>query len=127
MAREGIYIGNDEVVARYIGNKLIWEIPLIEVSHFENFNDWVSDGETRLIRRFNVHKSPGETQQQDYDYNAFKVKINGKMYDIKGVQMVVQDFYRVWNYSFIITFKNKSDRDEVARMYQKDIYLYKRG
>ena len=25
MAREGIYIGNKEVVERYIGNKLVWE------------------------------------------------------------------------------------------------------
>ena len=126
MAREGIYIGNDEVVARYIGNKLIWEIPLIEVGHFENFNDWVSGGET-LTRSFTIRKNYGESRQPDYNYNASKAKINGKFYDIKKAEMVVQDFYSVWNYAFIITFKNISDRDEVARMSQKDIYLYKRG
>lgn len=126
MAREGIYIGNDEVVARYIGNNLIWEIPLIQVGHFENFNDWVSGGET-LTRSFTVRKSYGESRQPDYNYHASKAKINGKFYDIKKAEMVVQDFYSAWHYAFIITFKNISDRDEVARMSQKDIYLYKRG
>lgn len=127
MAREGIYIGNNEVVARYVGTTLVWELALVEAAHFENLNGWVSYGEIILKRSFYVNKTPGETKQPDYDYNVSKAKVNGKMYDIEGCQIFIQDLYSRWNYNFIITFKNKSDRDEVSRMSQKDIYLYKRG
>lgn len=127
MTRECIYVGDNEIIARYVGTKLVWELKTVKVAHFENFDDWVIDGETNLRRSFNVQKAFGDTQQPDLNYNAFKAKVNGKFYDIKGAEFVVKDWYSVWYYSFIITFKNKSDRDEVARMYQKDIYLYKRG
>lgn len=127
MTRECIYVGDNEIIARYVGTKLIWELVTLEVAHFENLDGWASEGETNLIRSFNVQKAFGDTQQPDLNYNAFKAKVNGKFYDIKGAELVVKDWHSAWHYSFIITFKNRSDRDEVARMYQKDIYLYKRG
>ena len=127
MARECIYVGNNEIIARYIGTTLVWELSLAEAAHFENFPDWRNENETILFRNFSVQKQFGDTQQPDYNYNAVKAKINGKFYDIQGAELVVQDLYSSWSYTFIITFKNKSDRDEVARMYQKDIYLYRRG
>ena len=127
MDRECIYVGDNEIIARYVGTKLIWELVTVEVAHFENLSGWTSEGETNLIRSFNVQKEFGDTQQPDFNYNAFKAKVNGKFYDIKGAELVVQDWHSAWHFSFIITFKNRSDRDEVDRMYQKDIYLYKRG
>lgn len=127
MVRKGIYVNGKEIVARYVGDKLLWERPLIQIAHFENFYDWVSYGEIVLRRSFNVNKRNIEGQQISYDYKASKARINGKLYDIQGAQMNVSDGGSVWEYNFIIIFENRTTRDEVARMYQKDIYLYKRG
>ena len=100
---------------------------LIEVAHFQNFYDWKSYGDIILRRIFKVSKSYGDTQPPSYDYNASKAKINGKMYNIQGAQMVVSDSGDKWEYMFMILFEYRTDRDEVSRMYQKDIYLYRRG
>ena len=131
MARKGIYVNNKEIVARYIGDKLVWEKQkLIEVAHFQNFYDWESYGDIILRRILKVSKSYGDTQdtqQSSYDYNASKAKINGKMYNIQGAQMTVSDLGDKWEYMFMILFKDRINRDEVSRMYQKDIYLYRRG
>nr|DAQ66097.1 MAG TPA: hypothetical protein [Caudoviricetes sp.] len=127
MTRECIYVGDNEIIERYVGTTLVWEAKLVEVAHFENLDGWTSYGEIILRRHFYVNKSIGEAQQESYDYNASKAKINGKLYDIQGAQMNVSDGGSVWEYNFIIIFKNRTTRDEVARMYQKDIYLYKRG
>ena len=128
MARSGIYVNGKEIIARYVGDKLVWEKQkLIEVAHFQNFYDWKSYGDIILRRIFTVSKSYGDTQPPSYDYNASKAKINGKMYNIQGAQMVVRDLSDKWEYMFMILFEYRTDRDEVSRMYQKDIYIYRRG
>lgn len=129
MGRVGIYIGNQEVVERYVGDKKVWEKEKwVEVGHFDRFNDWERQGDILLVRGFKVPKSRrGEQQQPDFEYNATRVIVNGKQYDITRARMQVQDFYTDWHYAFYITFKNRSDRDEVFNMYQPDIYLYRKG
>lgn len=125
MVRKGIYVNGKEIVARYVGDKLLWELPLIQSAHFENFNDWVTNGESTLVR--NVFNYNTQADQQDYDYQAVKAKINGKFYDVKGARMNVLNMGSYLVYRFVIIFKNRTDRDEVDRLYYPDIYLYKRG
>lgn len=125
MVRKGIYVNGKEIVARYVGDKKVWERKLIQSAHFENFNDWVTNGESTLVR--NVFNYNTQADQQDYDYQAVKAKINGKFYDVKGARMNVLNMGSYLVYRFVIIFKNRTDRDEVDRLYYPDIYLYKRG
>ena len=125
MVRKGIYVNGKEIVARYVGDKKVWERKLIQSAHFENFNDWVTNGESTLVR--NVFNYNTQADQQDYDYQAVKAKINGKFYDVKGARMNVLNMGSYLVYRFLIIFKNRTDRDEVDRLYYPDIYLYKRG
>lgn len=125
MVRKGISVNGKEIVARYVGDKKVWERQLIQSAHFENFNDWVTTGESTLVR--NVFNYNTQADRHDYDYEAIKAKINGRFYDVKGARMNVLDRGSYLIYKFVITFKNRTDRDEVARLYQPDIYLYKRG
>ena len=129
MARAGIYVNGKEIVARYVGNQLVWrKDKWVEVGHFDRFNDWESLGDDVLARGFKVTKSSrGEQQQPDFNYNATRAIVNGKQYDITRAVMQVQDLYSEWHFAFYITFKNRSERDEVFNMYQPDIYLYRKG
>lgn len=126
MVRKGIYVNGKEIVARYVGDKLVWERPLIQSAHFENFYDWITDGEANIVRNVITTQTSGE-QPQDYDYEAVKAKINGKYYDLKGARMFVINMGSYLVHRFVIIFKNPSDRDEVSHIYTPDIYLYKRG
>ena len=63
MVRECIYVGDNEIIARYVGTTLVWEAKLVEVAHFENLDGWASYGEIVLRRHFYVNKSVGEAQQ----------------------------------------------------------------
>lgn len=129
MARAGIYVNGKEIVARYVGNKLVWKKDKwVEVGHFDRFNDWERQGDYILVRGFAVPKiRRGEQQQPDFEYNATRAVVNGKQYDITRAVMQVQDFYTDWHFAFFINFKNRSDRDEVFNMHQPDIYLYRKG
>lgn len=129
MTRSGIYVNGKEIVARYVGDKLVWKKDKwVEVGHFDRFNDWERLGDDVLVRGFKVTKSSrGEKQQPDFNYNATRVIVNGKQYDITRAVMQVQDLYSEWHFAFYITFKNRSERDEVFNMYQPDIYLYRKG
>lgn len=127
MAREGIYAGDKEVVQRYIGSRLVWEQKLTEVAHFENFTDWKPYGDRAIKRTFQLTKGHNDTRQPNFDYDATRAKVNGKLYDIYEAHLSVEEYSFVYLYNFIITFKNKADRDDVSGIYQKDIYLYKKG
>ena len=127
MTRKGIYVNGKEIVARYLGDKLLWERPLIQTAHFENFYDWIIDGEANIVRNVITSNTSGAQQQPDYDYEAVKAKINGKYYDLKGARMIVINMGSYLVYRFVIIFKNQSDRNEVSHIYRPDIYLYKRG
>ena len=128
MARKGIYVNGKEIVARYVGKKLVWrKEKWVEVGHFERFNDWERQGDDILVRGFKVTKSSrGEQQQPDFNYNATRAIVNGKQYEIIRAHMQVQHLYNDWHFAFYIIFKNRRDRDEVFNMYQPDIYLYKK-
>ena len=127
MTRKGIYVNGQEIVARYLGDKLLWERPLIQTAHFENFYDWIIDGEANIVRNVITSNTSGAQQQPDYDYEAVKAKINGKYYDLKGARMIVINMGSYLVHRFVIIFKNQSDRNEVSHIYRPDIYLYKRG
>ena len=127
MTRKGIYVNGKEIVARYLGDKLLWERPLIQAAHFENFYDWIIDGEANIVRNVITSNTSGAQQQPDYDYEAVKAKINGKYYDLKGARMIVINMGSYLVHRFVIIFKNQSDRNEVSHIYRPDIYLYKRG
>lgn len=127
MTRKGIYVNGKEIVARYLGDKLLWERPLIQTAHFENFYDWIIDGEANIVRNVITSNTSGAQQQPDYDYEAVKAKINGKYYDLKGARMIVINMGSYLVHRFVIIFKNQSDRNEVSHIYRPDIYLYKRG
>lgn len=127
MTRKGIYVNGKEIVARYLGDKLLWERPLIQTAHFENFYDWIIDGEANIVRNVITSNTSGAQQQPDYDYEAVKAKINGKYYDLKGARMIAINMGSYLVHRFVIIFKNQSDRNEVSHIYRPDIYLYKRG
>ena len=127
MTRKGIYVNGKEIVARYLGDKLLWERPLIQTAHFENFYDWIIDGEANIVRNVITSNTSGAQQQPDYDYEAVKAKINGKYYDLKGARTIVINMGSYLVHRFVIIFKNQSDRNEVSHIYRPDIYLYKRG
>lgn len=127
MTRECIYVGDNEIIARYVGTTLVWEAALVQVAHFENFYDWIIDGEANIVRNVITSNTSGAQQQPDYDYEAVKAKINGKYYDLKGARMIVINMGSYLVHRFVIIFKNQSDRNEVSHIYRPDIYLYKRG
>lgn len=124
MAREGIYVGGKEIIQRYVGTRLVWE-KLIEVAHFENFTDWERDGQLAIKRTVTVQREYGQPKPNNINYEVTKVKVNGKMYDVQNFFLLVVETMNTWVYDFLLTFKNTADRDEVDRIYQKDIYFYK--
>lgn len=124
MAREGIYIGNKEIIQRYVGTRLVWE-KLIEVAHFENFTDWKRDGQLAIKRTVTAQREYGQPKPSNINYEVTKVKVNGKMYEVINFFLLVVETRNTWVYDFLLTFKNTADRDEVDRIYQKDIYFYK--
>lgn len=107
MARAGIYVNGKEIVARYVGNKLVWKKDKwVEVGHFDRFNDWERQGDYILVRGFAVPKiRRGEQQQPDFEYNATRAVVNGKQYDITRAVMQVQDFYTDWHFAFLSILK----------------------
>lgn len=124
MAREGIYIGNKEIIQRYVGTRLVWE-KLIEVAHFENFTDWKRDGQLAIKRTVTAQREYGQPKPSNINYEVTKVKVNGKMYEVINFFLLVVETRNTWVYDFLLTFKNTADRDEVDQIYQKDIYFYK--
>ena len=124
MAREGIYVGGKEITKRYVGTRLVWQ-KLIEVAHFENYTDWERDGELAIKRTITVQREYGKPKPSNINYEATKVKVNGKMYDVQNFYLLVIETWNTWVYDFLLTFKSTADRDEVDRIYQKDIYFYK--
>lgn len=127
MAREGIYVGGKEITRRYVGTRLVWEQKLVESAHFENFTDWRRDGDLAIKRTLRVRREYGQPKPDGFNYEGIKARINGELFAINSAVMVVTEFSGTWVYDFIITFKNSSDRDAVDRIYQKDIYIYKKG
>lgn len=124
MAREGIYIGNKEIIQRYVGTRLVWE-KLIEVAHFENFTDWKRDGQLAIKRTVTAQREYGQPKPSNINYEVTKVKVNGKMFEVINFFLLVVETRNTWVYDFLLTFKNTADRDEVDQIYQKDIYFYK--
>ena len=125
MAREGIYVGGKEIIQRYVGDRLVWE-KLIQVAHFENYTDWERDGPLSIKRTITKRREYGQPKPSNINYEVTKVKVNGKMYDVKNFFLLVVETQNNWVYDFLLIFKSTADLDEVDRIYQKDIYFYKK-
>lgn len=101
--REGIYIGNKEVVKRYIGNKLVWE-------------------KLRLLfsESVTVYYRP---QSREIDTGSFSVSENVKAVEINGQQIAISGVRRIYG-TTRLKFVDSLDEFERKTGFKRTAHYY---
>lgn len=116
MSREGIYVGGNEIVQRYVGSTLVWEKFNLILIGSGNFN-FQTDGETKVS--INLDNANGIYSFEDLNRykEATAVKRGGKTFRINSVQFTSSTgAYNEFYGSFSLYFRTRSDRDQFLRL-----------
>lgn len=88
MAREGIYVGGQEIIERYVGNKLVWSKKkwrLIATMTFESVNDYSRVGNVSLIGTSTGNFTGDFTaigiENQIYSFDSREINYTSSYYD----------------------------------------------
>lgn len=112
MARSGIYVNGKEIVARYIGDKKVWE--KTRVSYVISFSTWNQRWST------NIPTLEGTISERDSikngRYSNIKIRMGGKMYTIDNLEVYDSTRYS-WTKEFTIEFAYSEQLQEFKSFY----------
>lgn len=135
MARAGIYVNGKEVVARYIGDKLVWKkekwIKIVEFITTRSSNYIGREINYTVIVPKTKVKEWGETFRGDDCQVVITTRHSGKVI-IENVFVTTN--FRGYEYSadiegrVILRFKNDNDMDKFSRAYDPINYeIFRKG
>lgn len=112
MSREGIYVGGNEIVQRYVGSTLVWEKFNLILIGSGNFN-FTAEGATKVA--INLDNANGIYSFEDLNRykEATAVKRGGKTFRINAVEFRSQTgSYNEFYGSFSMYFRTQTDRNQ---------------
>ena len=140
MAREGIYVGSNEVIQRYVGTRLVWEKVTIQFDEILRF----TSNRFRSFWRFGSTERAfidlGISERRPYgldgieDCNVVKLQNSNKIFEVRVVISQRDTGYstsyqRRYNYQLFVIFKNTDEVQDFISNKYNETYIFgrKRG
>lgn len=140
MARQGIYVDGKEIVARYFGNKKVWEKeqPWTLIKHFTYNSSYYTRESVNTMAKMHVLQYMGGSPTDKYPdilysaYGEYKItfpNLNNLEMILAGIT-ITNTPRRIYNdLSVLFTFKFNYDRETFISAVESSPYfeLYRKG
>jgi hypothetical protein len=140
MAREGIYVGSNEVIQRYVGTRLVWEKVTIQFDEILRFSSNRFGSFWRFGSTEQAFIDLGISERRPYgldgieDCNVLKLQNANKVFEIRVVISQRDTGYsasrqRQYNYQLFVIFKNTDEVQDFLSNKYNETYIFgrKRG
>jgi len=116
MAREGIYVNGKEIIARYVGNRLVWqketEKLFSTITFTTRWSNYSFDNLTVETTEFTSISS-----HNDVEINISKISVDNKFWKASKFGYHFRYVRRnTYHLSTRITFQNQNDKEEFLRV-----------
>lgn len=140
MAREGIYIGNKEIIQRYVGTRLVWEKVTIQFDEVLRFTSSRYGSFWRFGSTERAFIDLGISERRPYglegidNCNVLKLQNSNKTFEVRVV-VNQQDtgayasYRKQYNYQLFVIFKNTDEVQDFLSNKYNETYIFgrKRG
>lgn len=145
MARSGIYVNGKEIVARYVGDKLVWEKaqPWTLIKHFTYNSSYYTRESINTMAKMNVRQYMGgspptlsSSDQYPYilnsAYGEYKIifpYLNNLEFVLAGITIMNTPRRRYNDLSVLFTFQTNYDRESFISAVESSpsFELYRKG
>ena len=140
MAREGIYVGSNEVIQRYVGTRLVWEKVTIQFDEILRFTSNRFGSFWRFGSTERAFIDLGISERRPYgldgieDCNVVKLQNSNKIFEVRVVISQRDTGYstsyqRRYNYQLFVIFKNTDEVQDFTSNKYNETYIFgrKRG
>lgn len=140
MAREGIYVGSNEVIQRYVGTRLVWEKVTIQFDEILRFTSNRFGSFWRFGSTERAFIDLGISERRPYgldgieDCNVVKLQNSNKTFEVRVVISQRDTGYstsyqRRYNYQLFVIFKNTDEVQDFISNKYNETYIFgrKRG
>lgn len=140
MAREGIYVGSNEVIQRYVGTRLVWEKVTIQFDEILRFSSNRFGSFWRFGSTERAFIDLGISERRPYgldgieDCNVVKLQNSNKIFEVRVVISQRDTGYstsyqRRYNYQLFVIFKNTDEVQDFISNKYNETYIFgrKRG
>ncbi|EPR93363.1 hypothetical protein M060_08700 [Streptococcus mitis 29/42] len=140
MAREGIYVGSNEVIQRYVGTRLVWEKVTIQFDEILRFTSNRFGSFWRFGSTERAFIDLGISERRPYgldgieDCNVVKLQNSNKIFEVRVVISQRDTGYstsyqRRYNYQLFVIFKNTDEVQDFISNKYNETYIFgrKRG
>nr|DAK51184.1 MAG TPA: hypothetical protein [Caudoviricetes sp.] len=140
MAREGIYVGSNEVIQRYVGTRLVWEKVTIQFDEILRFTSNRFGSFWRFGSTERAFIDLGISERRPYgldgieDCNVLKLQNSNKIFEVRVVISQRDTGYstsyqRRYNYQLFVIFKNTDEVQDFLSNKYNETYIFgrKRG
>jgi len=140
MAREGIYVGSNEVIQRYVGTRLVWEKVTIQFDEILRFSSNRFGSFWRFGSTERAFIDLGISERRPYgldgieDCNVVKLQNSNKIFEVRVVISQRDTGYstsyqRRYNYQLFVIFKNTDEVQDFLSNKYNETYIFgrKRG
>ena len=137
MAREGIYVGSNEVIQRYVGTRLVWEkvtIQFYEILSFSSNRFW-SFWRFGSTERAFIDLGISERRPYGLDgienCNVVKLQNSNKIFEVR-VAISQQEtgsyanYRKQYNYQLFVIFKNTDEVQDFLSNKSNETYIFGR-
>lgn len=140
MAREGIYVGSNEVIQRYVGTRLVWEKVTIQFDEILRFTSNRFGSFWRFGSTERAFIDLGISERRPYgldgieNCNVLKLQNSNKIFEVRVVISQRDTGYstsyqRRYNYQLFVIFKNTDEVQDFISNKYNETYIFgrKRG
>ena len=137
MAREGIYVGSNEVIQRYVGTRLVWEKVTIQFDEILRFTSNRFGSFWRFGSTERAFIDLGISEHRPYgldgieDCNVLKLQNSNKTFEVRVV-VGQQDtgayasYRKQYNYQLFVIFKNTDEVQDFLSNKYNETYIFGR-
>lgn len=112
MARKGIYVNGKEIIARYVGDKLVWKKRRVAyVMYLSTWNTTADDYGVTGYVDMNQSTIPVQT------FVNIQIKLDGKIYSVNRLSLSYQNSYSPY---YLIEFRSISEASSFYSQYWGD-------
>lgn len=137
MAREGIYVGSNEVIQRYVGTRLVWEKVTIQFDEILRFTSNRFGSFWRFGSTERAFIDLGISERRPYgldgieDCNVVKLQNSNKIFEVRVVISQRDTGYstsyqRRYNYQLFVIFKNTDEVQDFISNKYNETYIFGR-
>lgn len=140
MAREGIYVGSNEIIQRYVGTRLVWEKVTIQFYEILRFSSNRFGSFWRFGSTERAFIDLGISERRPYgldgieNCNVVKLQNSNKIFEVR-VAISQRDtgystsYQRRYNYQLFVIFKNTDEVQDFISNKYNETYIFgrKRG